>query len=99
MDGFGVDIQFLSNSTPGTYFAGEGLSLTLAQMTNGFIADICRKFPNCLCIFCQSSPSKYQRCDGRVGQGSQQTLGGRNFSGRLHQWTVSRFRRFPSFLQ
>ena len=46
MDEFGVDIQFLSISTPGTYFSGEGLSLTLAQMTNDFIADICRKFPN-----------------------------------------------------
>ncbi len=44
MDKLGVDIQFLSISTPRTYFSDEGLSLALAQMTIDFIADIRKKF-------------------------------------------------------
>lgn len=46
MDKLGVDVQFLSISTPGTYFSDERLSLALAQMTNDFISEICKKFPN-----------------------------------------------------
>ena len=45
MDKLGITIQVLGLSAPNVYFPDDGLSRELAQMTNDFIADICRKYP------------------------------------------------------
>lgn len=46
MDELGVDIQVLSLSAPNVYFPDAELSKSLAQMTNDFISDICKKYPD-----------------------------------------------------
>ena len=45
MDQLGVDIQVLGLSDPNVYFPDAGLSNTLAQITNDFIADVARQHP------------------------------------------------------
>lgn len=46
MDALGVDIQVLSLSAPNVYFEDPELSLALAQMTNDFFSDVCKKHPD-----------------------------------------------------
>jgi predicted TIM-barrel fold metal-dependent hydrolase len=46
MDRTGVDVEVLGLSAPNVYFPDAGLSRSLAQMTNDFAADICRKRPD-----------------------------------------------------
>lgn len=46
MDELGVDIQILSLSSPNVYFQDAELSKDLAQMTNDFISDICKRHPD-----------------------------------------------------
>ncbi len=46
MDKLGIDIQVLSLSAPLVYFQDAELSKDLAQMTNDFISDVCRKDPD-----------------------------------------------------
>jgi aminocarboxymuconate-semialdehyde decarboxylase len=43
MNDFGIDVQVLSLSAPNVYFQDVEASKSLAQMTNDFIADVCRK--------------------------------------------------------
>ncbi len=45
MDALGIDIQVLSLSAPNVYFQDDELSKALAQMTNDFISDVCKKYP------------------------------------------------------
>lgn len=42
----GIDIELLGVSSPNVYFKDKELSLSLAQMTNDELADICRKYPD-----------------------------------------------------
>jgi predicted TIM-barrel fold metal-dependent hydrolase len=51
LDRLGIDVQMLELSAPNVYFPDVGLSRTLAQITNDFIADICRKHPDRFCSF------------------------------------------------
>jgi predicted TIM-barrel fold metal-dependent hydrolase len=46
MDKLGISVQVLGLSAPNVYFPDDGLSKALAQMTNDFMADICRKYPD-----------------------------------------------------
>lgn len=46
MDKVGVDIQVLSLSTPNVYFSDAGRSMAMAQMTNDFISDVCKTYPD-----------------------------------------------------
>jgi len=46
MDKLGISVQVLGLSAPNVYFPDDGLSRALAQMTNDFMADICRKHPD-----------------------------------------------------
>jgi predicted TIM-barrel fold metal-dependent hydrolase len=46
MDAHGIDVQVLGVSYPNVYFPDPVLSRDLAQMTNDFIADVCKKFPD-----------------------------------------------------
>jgi predicted TIM-barrel fold metal-dependent hydrolase len=46
MDRLGVDIQVLNLSAPNVYFSDEGLSRSLAQMTNDFLAGIAKQYPD-----------------------------------------------------
>ena len=46
MDRLHVDIQVLALSAPNVYFQDAELSKGLAQMTNDFISDICKKYPD-----------------------------------------------------
>lgn len=46
MEALGIDIQILSLSAPNVYFQDAELSKALAQMTNDFISDICKKYPD-----------------------------------------------------
>jgi len=46
MDDLGVDIQILGLSAPNVYFKDPELSKDLARMTNNFISDVCKKYPN-----------------------------------------------------
>jgi len=45
MDAYGIETQVLSLSNPLTYFGDDGLNLHLAQLTNDYISDTCRKNP------------------------------------------------------
>lgn len=42
----GVDVNVLSLVEPGVYFPDDQFSLHLAQMTNDFLADVCRQRPD-----------------------------------------------------
>ena len=66
MDKLGVDIQFLSISTPGTYFSDEGLNLALAQMTNDYLADICKQSPNRFMSFASIPPPNTKDATGEL---------------------------------
>lgn len=46
MDKLGIGIQVLSLSAPNVYFQDAELSKALAQMTNDFISDVCKKYPD-----------------------------------------------------
>lgn len=46
MDDLGVNVQVLNLSAPNVYFTDEIFSIKMAQMTNDFLADICRKHPH-----------------------------------------------------
>lgn len=46
MDETGVDVEVLGVSSPNVYFADKELSLSLAQMTNDGLNEICRKYPH-----------------------------------------------------
>ena len=46
MNSLGIDVQVLGLSAPSVYFQDAQLSNCLAQMTNDFIAEVCRKHPN-----------------------------------------------------
>ena len=46
MDAHGIDVQILGVSYPNVYFPDPELSRNLAQMTNDFIADVCKKYPD-----------------------------------------------------
>jgi aminocarboxymuconate-semialdehyde decarboxylase len=46
MDKFGIDVEILSLSAPNVYFGDDQLSLELAQMTNEFLAELSRKYPD-----------------------------------------------------
>ena len=46
MDAAGVDIQVLSLSIPNVYFEDPAMSLSLAQMTNDSLAEVCRNHPD-----------------------------------------------------
>lgn len=46
MDDLGVDTQILGLSAPNVYFKDPGLSRDLARMTNDFISDVCKKYPD-----------------------------------------------------
>ena len=46
MDLLAIDIQVLSLSAPNVYFQDAELSKALAQMTNDFLSDICKKHPD-----------------------------------------------------
>lgn len=46
MDELGIDVQVLNLSAPNVYFQDSDLSMALAQMTNDFFAEICRKHPD-----------------------------------------------------
>lgn len=46
MDKLGVDIQVLGLSAPNVYFHDPEVSKALAQMTNDFISDVCKKNPD-----------------------------------------------------
>jgi len=45
MDSLGIDIQVISLSAPNVYFKDDELSKALAQMTNDFISEVCKKHP------------------------------------------------------
>ena len=45
MDKLGVTVQVLALSAPNVYFEDDQLSLALAQITNDFISDVCRRYP------------------------------------------------------
>ncbi|MEI9479895.1 MAG: amidohydrolase family protein [Deltaproteobacteria bacterium] len=46
MDALGIDLQVLSLANPNVYFHDSGMSRDLAQMTNRFISEICKKHPD-----------------------------------------------------
>jgi predicted TIM-barrel fold metal-dependent hydrolase len=46
MNEIGIDVEVLGVSTPNVYFSDKELSLSLAQMTNDGLSEICRKYPN-----------------------------------------------------
>lgn len=46
MDNMGVKVQILSLSCPGVCFDDRVLSRDLSQMTNDFISEICRRYPD-----------------------------------------------------
>jgi predicted TIM-barrel fold metal-dependent hydrolase len=46
MSDFGIDVQVLGLSAPNVYFQDAEASKSLAQMTNDFIAEVCKKHPN-----------------------------------------------------
>lgn len=46
MDETGIDVEVLGVSSPNVYFDDKELSLSLAQMTNDGLSEICRKYPN-----------------------------------------------------
>jgi aminocarboxymuconate-semialdehyde decarboxylase len=46
MDALGVDIQVLGVSFPNVYFPDPEFSKALAQMSNDYIADLCKKHPD-----------------------------------------------------
>ncbi|MGD0918246.1 MAG: amidohydrolase family protein [Thermodesulfobacteriota bacterium] len=46
MDLTGVDVEVIGLSSPNVYFPDDGLSRALAQITNDFVADICRQRPD-----------------------------------------------------
>jgi predicted TIM-barrel fold metal-dependent hydrolase len=45
LDELGIDVQVLSLSAPNVYFEDPDLSMALAQTTNDFLAEICRRHP------------------------------------------------------
>jgi aminocarboxymuconate-semialdehyde decarboxylase len=45
MDRIGTDIQVLTLTSPSVYFSTRKRNLYLAQMSNDFFADLCRKYP------------------------------------------------------
>lgn len=45
MDEMGIDVQVLNLSAPNVYYDDPELSKALAQMSNDFMADLCRKHP------------------------------------------------------
>ena len=45
MDRIGIDIQVLTLTTPNVYFSTRKRNLHLAQMSNDFFAELCRKYP------------------------------------------------------
>lgn len=45
MDALGVAMHILSLSSPNVYFPDAGLSRSLARMSNDFISDVCKKYP------------------------------------------------------
>lgn len=45
LNDLGIDVQVLSLSAPNVYFQDVGLSRELAQMTNDYISDICKRYP------------------------------------------------------
>jgi len=45
MDRIGIDIQVLTLTTPNVYFSTRERNLYLAQMSNDFFAELCRKYP------------------------------------------------------
>lgn len=46
MDELGIDVQVLALSSPNVYFKDAEVSKALAQMTNDFIADVCKRYPD-----------------------------------------------------
>jgi aminocarboxymuconate-semialdehyde decarboxylase len=46
MDEAGIDIQVLSLSTPNVYFAPEADAVSLAKVSNDYLAALCREFPD-----------------------------------------------------
>lgn len=46
MDKFGISKEILSLSAPNVYFEDDRLSLELAQMTNEFVVELSRKYPD-----------------------------------------------------
>jgi len=46
MNATGIDVEVLGVSSPNVYFTDKELSLSLAQMTNDGLSEICRKYPN-----------------------------------------------------
>jgi 6-methylsalicylate decarboxylase len=46
MHALGIDMQVLSLSAPNVYFQDAEFSKALAQMTNDFLSDICKKYPD-----------------------------------------------------
>ena len=45
MEKMGIDMQVLSIANPSVYFADPKTNLYLAQVTNDYIAEICKKYP------------------------------------------------------
>lgn len=46
MESFGIDILVLNLSAPNVYCDDPELSMALAQLSNDFIADVCRRYPD-----------------------------------------------------
>jgi aminocarboxymuconate-semialdehyde decarboxylase len=46
MDRAGIDLEVLSLSAPNVYFEDHALNLDLARMTNDFVAEVSRKYPD-----------------------------------------------------
>jgi len=58
MDRIGIDIQVLTLTAPNVYFTTRKRNLYLAQMSNGFFAELCQKYPDRFIAFA-SVPLKH----------------------------------------